>query len=147
MFLNIRVPIEGLPTGVFYRTGGPAQQWFSWLLHCFHRLRTEDRWISRCLLHWASHQYGFTKPWCVNSLWPSNAMWLHRTMSILAQVMACCLMAPSHYLNQFWLSISEVQWQTFIWGQFQVMHQPSIIKFAWKLLIYNFIQISQGSIN
>ena len=26
----------------------------------------------------------------------------------LAQVMACCLMAPSHYLNQYWLLISVV---------------------------------------
>ena len=24
-FFNIRVPIEGLPTGIFYRAGGPAQ--------------------------------------------------------------------------------------------------------------------------
>ena len=29
--------------------------------------------------------------------------------STLAQVMACCLMAPSHYLNQCWLTISEVR--------------------------------------
>ena len=31
----------------------------------------------------------------VNSLWPSDATWI--------QVMARYLMAPSHYLNQFWL--------------------------------------------
>ena len=30
------------------------------------------------------------------------------TGSTLAQVMACCLMAPSHYLNQCWLIISKV---------------------------------------
>ena len=30
--------------------------------------------------------------------------------STLAQVMACCLMAPSHYLNQCWLIICKVQW-------------------------------------
>ena len=29
--------------------------------------------------------------------------------------MACCLMAPSHYLNQCWLIISEVQWHSY-WG-------------------------------
>ena len=28
----------------------------------------------------------------------------------LARVMACCLMAPSQYLNQCWLMISEVLW-------------------------------------
>ena len=35
--------------------------------------------------------------------------WRHRSGSTLAQVMACCLTAPSHYLNQCWLIISEIQ--------------------------------------
>ena len=47
-----------------------------------------------------------------NSLWPSDAIWQHRSGSTLAQVMACCLTAPSHYLNQCWLIISEVRWQS-----------------------------------
>ena len=33
-----------------------------------------------------------------------------RSGSPLAQVMACCLTAPSHYLNQCWLIISKVEW-------------------------------------
>ena len=33
-----------------------------------------------------------------------------RTWSTLAQVMACCLMALSHYLNQCWLIIKGVLW-------------------------------------
>ena len=36
-------------------------------------------------------------------------LWRQRSGSTLAQVMVCCLMAPSHYLNQCWLIISEVQ--------------------------------------
>ena len=36
-----------------------------------------------------------------------------RSGSTLAQLMACCLMAPSHYLNQCWLIISEVQWHSY----------------------------------
>ena len=36
----------------------------------------------------------------INSLWPNDAIWRHRSGSTLAQVMACCLAAPSHYLNQ-----------------------------------------------
>ena len=48
----------------------------------------------------------------VNSLRPSDAIWRHRSGSTLAQVMACCLTAPSHYLNQCWLIVSEVQWQS-----------------------------------
>ena len=44
----------------------------------------------------------------INSLRPNDAIWQHRSGSTLAQVMACCLTAPSHYLNQCWLTISKV---------------------------------------
>ena len=49
----------------------------------------------------------------VNSLWPSDTIWRQRSGSTLAQVMTCCLTAPSHYLNQCWLIISEVQWHAY----------------------------------
>ena len=39
----------------------------------------------------------------VNSLWAGGAILPHRSGSTLAQVIAWCLMAPSHYLNQCWL--------------------------------------------
>ena len=45
-----------------------------------------------------------------NSLWPSYATWRHWSGMTLDQVMACCLMAPSHYLNQCWVIISKIQW-------------------------------------
>ena len=48
----------------------------------------------------------------INSLWPSDILWQQRSGSALAQVMACCLAAPSHYLNQCWLIISKVQWHS-----------------------------------
>ena len=38
-----------------------------------------------------------------NSLWPGGATWQHRSGSTLAQVMACCLTAPNHNLNQCWM--------------------------------------------
>ena len=44
----------------------------------------------------------------INSLWPSDAIWWQRSRSTLAQVMACCLTAPSHYMNHYWLIIHEV---------------------------------------
>ena len=47
-----------------------------------------------------------------NSLWPNDAMWWFRTGSALAQVMACCLTAPSHNLNQCWLVIKCVLWHS-----------------------------------
>ena len=49
---------------------------------------------------------------CINSLWPSDAIWQQRSGSTLTQVMACCLTAPSHYLNSCWQIISEVQWHS-----------------------------------
>ena len=43
----------------------------------------------------------------INSMRPSDAIWRNKFGSTLAQVMACCLTAPSHYRNQCWL-ISKV---------------------------------------
>ena len=37
------------------------------------------------------------------SLWSSDAIWWHRSRT-LAEVMAWCLTAPSHYLSQCWLT-------------------------------------------
>ena len=48
----------------------------------------------------------------VNSLWPSDAISWHRSWSTLAQAMACCLTASSHYLKQWWLIISEILWHS-----------------------------------
>ena len=58
-------------------------------------------WICQVLLH---NVY--------SSFWPSYAIWRQRCWSTLAQVMACCLTAPSHYLNQCWLTISKVLWHS-----------------------------------
>ena len=48
----------------------------------------------------------------LNSLWPGDATWQHRSGSTLAQVIAFCLMAPSYYLNQFLLIIKSVLWHS-----------------------------------
>ena len=50
--------------------------------------------------------------WQLNSLWPSDTIWRQRSGSTLAQVMACCLTTPSHYLNQCWLIVSKVLWHS-----------------------------------
>ena len=62
----------------------------------------------------APSRYSITPPQDIfisllfNSLWPSDAIWQQGSRSTLVQVMSCCLTAPSHYLNQCWLMISEV---------------------------------------
>ena len=49
---------------------------------------------------------------CISSWGPSDTIWHWRSWSTLVQVMACCLTAPSHYLNQCWLIISKVLWHS-----------------------------------
>ena len=48
----------------------------------------------------------------INSLWPRDAIWRQISGSTLAEVLACCLVAPSHYLKQCWLIISKVKWHS-----------------------------------
>ena len=50
----------------------------------------------------------------VNSWLPSETIWWHRSGSTLAQVMVCCLKAPSHCLNLCWL-VRNVVWPTTWW--------------------------------
>ena len=80
--------------------------------------------------------------WRINSLWPSDAIWRQRSGSTLAEVMACCLTAPSHYLNQCWLIMLGPV--IFIWEQFHKIHiSHQSLNLAWKLFIWNFSQITQ----
>ena len=41
-----------------------------------------------------------------------DATWQHRPGSTLAQIMACCLMSPSHYLNQRCLFVKGFVWHS-----------------------------------
>ena len=62
----------------------------------------------------------------LSSLGPHGAIW-----STPVQVMACCLMAPSHYLSQCWLIISKILWHSsedIIIRRFQDTNQQSKIE-------------------
>ena len=88
-------------------------------------------------------QYNEYSSVIVNSLGPSDAIWRWRSWSTLVQVMACCLTAPSHYLNQCWLIISEAQWH--IRAIAQEMPQPSITKIHLKITYLKFHSNSPGA--
>ena len=45
----------------------------------------------------------------LNTLYPKDAKCQERFGSLLVQVMACCLMTPSHYLSQSWFMVYEAQ--------------------------------------
>ena len=78
-------------------------------------------------------------PHSLYSLRPSDVIWRQRSGSTLAQGMACCLMAPGHYLNQCGLIISEVQWHSIrIRAIPQEIPQPSITKVRLKISCLKF---------
>ena len=66
-----------------------------------------------CTLSTSHSHIGHIPNYSFNSFGPSDAIWRCRSGSTLAQVMACCLTAPSHYLNQCWLIISNVHWHSY----------------------------------
>ena len=90
---------------------GPLKHW--WNLNKKHNY--QEYLISRkCIFKMAA-----TVSWAQsvkNSLWPSKAIWQHTCISVftLAQVMACSLVAPSLYLNQFrLLGLRELLWHSY----------------------------------
>ena len=64
--------------------------------------------LSDAIVAWRIKYFTFIV--CKEMLLPSDVIWRQGSGSTLAQVMACCLTAPCHYLNQCWLIISKVQW-------------------------------------
>ena len=77
----------------------------------------------------------------INSLRPSDTIWRQRTVSTFAQVVACCLTAPSHYLTQCWLMTVRFS-GNHLRAISQEIHLPSInkiqlknnfLKFNWNL--------------
>ena len=66
-----------------------------------------QEWWLVGVLYFAILCPGFQVLHVLNTQWPSDTIWRHRSGSTLAQVMACCLTTPSHCLNQCWLIIHE----------------------------------------
>ena len=81
---------------------GPFQYEMS---SCQYRKSNQDSHIFKMIIP-------STKKIFINSLWPSDMIWWQRSGSTLVQVMVCCLTASSHYLNQCWLIVSEILWQS-----------------------------------
>ena len=85
-----------------------------WITHPFPKFNSAAVAVLKCISNFIPH---FTGMWLltgiqVNSLRPSDAIWRQWSWTTLAQVMACCLTAPSHYLNQCWLITRGVLWHT-----------------------------------
>ena len=84
------------------------QHWFGlWFVHGLVPEEASSHHLNQCWPELMS-AYVVARPQWVNSLQPNDAIWRRRSGSTLSQVMACCLTAPSHYLNKCWLSINNV---------------------------------------
>ena len=102
------------------------------LVHVMAWCRTGNRpLLEQCWSKSLTHICGTRGRW-VNTLWPNDTIWRHKSGSTLAQVMACCLTAPSHYLNQCWLIISKVQWHSSE-SILQDIPQPSVTEISLKM--------------
>ena len=71
----------------------------------------------------------------ISSLWPCDAVWRHRCGSTFAQVMACCLVASSHYLNWCGLRISEVLWHSPKINFRGRSSRYQLMKLVWKIYL------------
>ena len=80
-------------------------------------------WFCYFLLQFAISLFNCSIPF--NWLGTSDAIWWHKSGSTLAQVMACCLTASSHYLNQCWFLIGEILWHS-SQSNFRVSAQTAI---------------------
>ena len=118
---------------------------------CDCTLRMEQRSsFTPCRILWYTPSGSISLQWLVatcphtllwqgcnfNSLGPSDAIRQQRSGSTLAQVMACCLTAPSHYLNQCWL-ISKPS-DIYLKASSQEVTQPSITEIIWKIKYLKF---------
>ena len=73
------------------------------------------------------------------SLRPSDAIWWQRSGSTLARVMACCLMASSHYMNNN-IELSLIRYSDIYFSAIsQKIPQLSITKFSLKIPYLSFL--------
>ena len=77
------------------------QQIYSFAKTDFHRHMNCQK--GSCVLYLIIHRY---RHHLINSLWPGNAIWRHRTGSIFTHLMFFLPDGTSHYINQCWLVIS-----------------------------------------
>ena len=89
--------------------------------------------ITKFSLNKSKNSFKPLKGQWVNSLRPSDIIWQHRSGTTLAQVMDCCLTAPSHNLNQCWLIVrsSGIHLSAIL----QEIAQPTVTEISLKLLI------------
>ena len=83
---------------------------------------------------------GCWSEWVIKFSLSPTVMWCGRFWSTLVQVMAWCLMAPSHYLNQCWLIVNWTQGLELQWKINQYT-RPFILENAFENVICKLVAI------
>ena len=100
--------------------------------------------VNLLCIHWCTRWRGvlyvtshYVNQCPVNSSWPGDACcdvaWRHRSESTLAQVMACCLMSPSHFLSWTNVDLSSVKY-ILLGAISQQITQPPTSKISLKII-------------
>ena len=85
--------------------------------------------------------------WLINTLWPSNAIWRHRSGSTLAQVMAL-LPDGTKPLPEPMLTYHHWRLIAFTWRQFHKECSRNVsLTWVWTLQGQNYNHISQGAMS
>ena len=69
-----------------------------------------------------------------NPLGSVDTIWNHKMWSTLIQVMAWCLMAPRHYLNQWWHTVYNIH-GNFTWSWWYDKFSVTKICFIFKITV------------
>ena len=116
------------------------------MMICWQVLANERRrYICNGFSHWLRPCWNIEIESRLNSLGPtSDAIWHQRSGSALAQVMASCLMVPSHYLTQCWLVAGGFSWHSL--GGISILNTPDISHWnEFKYCVFrNYCHIFQG---
>ena len=76
-----------------------------------------------------------------NSFWPGDVIWRRKTGSTMAQTMACCLTAPSHYQNQCWLhhqgGLVTITWRP-LHTRFTSHHLLNWVEYHWYKISFKY---------
>ena len=115
LLLHWRICSLALSHWYIYIYISASMSWPMWTSTCITIWRIEKKFqFQHHEFKWRLDTYStpnhYLYHYWFNSLRLSDAIWRHRSRTTLAQVMACCLTAPSHYLNQCWLIATKVYW-------------------------------------
>ena len=116
------------------------------LIYLYHYLYVPTHlfWIYKFDNHLKWSTLCQLSPLLSSSSWPGDVIWWHASGSTLDQIVVCCLVAPSHYLNQWWPIITDGNFTENVYSSgnetTDILYRPQCVKLnvvsvPWSLLL------------